>query len=64
MSVFEYHFFTEAMHCKWLLDLIMLSDSTCILEGNPGRLHIRRRKPVILIISLPIDSLFKIAMMT
>ena len=40
------------------------SDSTCVLEADPGKLDIKRRKPGILFISLQADSLFKLAIMT
>ena len=40
------------------------SDSTCILEANPGKLEIKRLEPGILFISLQADSLFKLAIMT
>ena len=35
-----------------------LSDSTCILEAEPGEADIKRRQPVILLISLQVCSLF------
>ena len=35
------------------------SDSTCVLKAEPITLDIKRRKPGILFISLPIVSLFK-----
>ena len=38
----------------------LLSDSTCILEAEPGKLDIKRRGPGILFISLQVDSLFKL----
>ena len=34
----------------------MPSDSTCVLEAEPGKLDIKRRKPGILFISLQIGS--------
>ena len=37
--------------------------STCVLKAEPGKLYIRRHKPGILFISLPIVSLFKLAIM-
>ena len=40
------------------------SDSTCVLEAEPGKLDIKRREPGILLISLPIGSLFKLAINT
>ena len=40
------------------------SDSTGILEAEPGKLDIKRRKPGILFINLPICSHFKLAIMT
>ena len=35
------------------------SDSTCILKPEPGKLDTKRRKQVILFISLQVSSLFK-----
>ena len=32
----------------------LLSDSTCVLKAEPGKLDIKRREPGILFISLPI----------
>ena len=40
------------------------SNSTCVLKAEPGKLDIKRREPGILFISLPIVSLFKLAIMT
>ena len=40
------------------------SDSTCFLEAEPGKLDIKRREPGILLISLQVGSLFKLAIMT
>ena len=40
------------------------SDSTCVLGAEPGKLDIKRHLPGILYISLPIVSLFKLAIMT
>ena len=40
------------------------SDSTCVLEAEPGKLEIKRRLPGILFISLPIVLLFKLVIMT
>ena len=42
----------------------LLRDSTCILKAEPGKLDIKRSEPGILFISLPIVSLFKLAIMT
>ena len=39
------------------------SDSTCVLEAEPGKLDINRRDPGILFISLQVNSLFKLAIM-
>ena len=39
------------------------SDSTCVLKALPDKLDIKRREPGILFISLPIASLFKLAVM-
>ena len=40
------------------------SDSTYDLKAKPGKLDIKRRESGILFISLPIGSLFKLAIMT
>ena len=40
------------------------SYSTCVLEAEPGKLDIKRRKPAILFISLSVGSLFKLTIMT
>ena len=39
------------------------SDSTCVLEAKPSKLDIKRHVPGILFISLPISSLYKLAIM-
>ena len=39
-------------------------DSTRVLKDEPGKLDIKRHEPGILFISLPIVSLFKLAIMT
>ena len=38
--------------------------ATCVLNAKPGKLDIKRREPGILFISLPIVSIFKLAIMT
>ena len=40
------------------------SDSACVLKAEPGKLDIKRHEPGILFISLPIVSLFELAIMT
>ena len=40
------------------------SNSTYVLEAEPGKHDIKRREPGILFISLQVDSLFKLAIMT
>ena len=40
------------------------SYSTCVLEAEPGKLDIKRRKPAILFISLSVGSLFKLTTLT
>ena len=42
----------------------ILSDSACILEAESGKLDIQILKPGILLISLPMGLLFKLAVMT
>ena len=50
---------------RTLVDIARLaSDSTCPLEAELGKLDIKRREPGILFISLQVDSLFKLAIMT
>ena len=51
---------------RTLVDIARLpSNSTSILKAEPGKLDIKRREPSsILFISLPIVSLFKLAIMT
>ena len=44
--------------------LASLAMSTSILKALPGKLDIKRREPGILFISLPIVSLYKLAIMT
>ena len=44
-------------------NLRLPSDSTCILKVEPGKLDVKRHKPGILFISLPIVSLLKLAIM-
>ena len=40
------------------------SDSTCVIEAEPGKVDIKRREPGILFIILPIGLLIKIPIMT
>ena len=40
------------------------SNSTCVLETEPGKRDIKRREPGILLISLTICLLFKLTIMT
>ena len=42
----------------------MPDDSTCVLKAEPGKLDIKKHEPGVLFISLPIVSLFKLAIMT
>ena len=42
----------------------LLSDSTGVLEAEPGKHDIKRREPGMLVISFLADSLFKLAIMT
>ena len=39
------------------------SDSTCVLEADPGELDIKSREPGILFISLQVGSLYKLTIM-
>ena len=51
-----------------LVDTAMLAERLIIqhafLEAEPGKLDIKRREPGILFISLQIDSLFKLVILT
>ena len=58
MIVFRYQVVYQAM-----LQERLSSESTCILKAEPGKLDIKRREPGIPLISLPIVSLFKLAIM-
>ena len=50
---------------RTLVDIVRLVERyTCVFNAEPGKLDINRRKPGILFISLPIVSLFKLAIMT
>ena len=40
------------------------SDSSSVLEAEPGKLDIKRYEPGIIFINLPTDPLFKLAIMT
>ena len=40
------------------------SDLTCVFEAKAGKLDIKSHEPGILFISLQVDSLFKLAIMT
>ena len=42
----------------------LLSDSTCVLKAEPGKLDIKRQTPGIIFISCPKVSLFKLAIIT
>ena len=42
----------------------LLSDSTCVLKAEPGKLDIKRCEPSIVFISLQVVSPFKLAIMT
>ena len=63
MSVFWYQVYQARLPERLLTLRGMPSDSTCILEAEPGKLDIKRREPGILFISLQVDSLFKLAIM-
>ena len=63
MSVFDIKFTSKAS--RTLVESRGLqSDSTCILEAEPGKLDIKRLESGILFISLQADSLFKLASVT
>ena len=52
---------------RMLVDIARLAEAwsdPSVLKAEPGKLDIKRREPGILLISLPIDSLFKLAIMT
>ena len=50
---------------RTLVDIARLAEGLkCILEAEPGKLDIKRCEPGILFISLQVDSLFKLVIMT
>ena len=53
----------SSLPCKALRRLVDIV-RPCILKAKPGKLDIKRRKPGILSKSLPIVSLFKLAIRT
>ena len=64
MSVFLYQVYQARLRECLLTSRGLSSDSTCVLEAEPGKLDIKRHEPGILFISLPIVSLVKLAIMT
>ena len=42
----------------------LVSDSTCVLEAEPGKLDIERRETGIIFINLPIDLFLKLIILT
>ena len=64
MSVFLYQVYQARLWERLLTSQGLSSDSTSALKAEPGKLDIKRRKTGILFISLPIVSLFKLAIMT
>ena len=64
VSVFWYQVYQARLLERLLTSWGLPSDSTCVLKAEPGKLDIKIREPGILFISLPIVSLFKLAIMT
>ena len=65
MGVFWYQVYQARLWERLLTSRGFLpSDSTCVLKAEPGKLDIKKREPGILFISVPIVSLFKLAIMT
>ena len=64
MSVFWHQVSQARLGERLLTSRGLSSDSTCVLEAEPGKLDTKRREPGILSISLQVDSLFKLAVMT
>ena len=54
VSVFRYQVYQARLWERLLTSRSFPSDSTCILNAEPGELDIKRREPGILFISLPI----------
>ena len=63
MSDFWYQVYQARLWERLLISRGLPSDSTSVLKAEPGKLDIKRREPGILFISLPIVSLFKLAIM-
>ena len=64
MSVFWYQVYQARIWERLLTSQGLPSDSTSVLKAEPGKLDIKKREPGIQFISLPIVSLFKLAIMT
>ena len=64
MSIFCYQDYQARLRERLLTSRSLPSDSTCFLEAKPSNLDIKRGEPGILFISLQVDSLFKLAIMT
>ena len=61
MSVFWYQVYQARLRECLLTLRGLLSNSTCILKAEPGKLDLKRCEPGILFISLQAESLFKLA---
>ena len=61
VSVFWYQVYQVRLCERLLTWRGLLSDSTCVLKAEPGKLDIKRHEPGILFISLHAYSLFKLA---
>ena len=64
MSVFLYQVYQARLRERVLTSRGLPSYSTSVLEAEPGKLDIKRREPGILFISLQVESIFKLAIMT
>ena len=64
MSVFWYRVYQARLRERLLTSRGLPSDSAYFLEAEPGKLDIKRCEHGSLFISLQVDSLFKLAIMT
>ena len=64
MSFFLYQVYQTRLRERLLNLEALPSDSACVLEAETVKLYVKRHKLGVLFTSLPIGSLFKLAIMT
>ena len=63
MSAFLYEAYQARPQERLVNCKALLGNSTCLLKAEPGKLCVKRSHPDILFISIPIISIFKLAIM-